>query len=331
MSQVSELRSVTERLRRSVGGVALISFVSSLLLLTGPLFMVAIYDHVIPTRSVDTLLALILLALLAYALYGIADSYRARALARAAGSFAEAVSGRVLDAILRRPLVKGPQPDPLRPVRDIDDVRNYVSGPGFAALFDVPWIPVYVAICFDFHVWIGIAVVAGAATLIVLTLLTEVLTRDLGKRASEIAGSRGSVVEMATNNLEVLVAMGMLTPVLRRWVEACDRTVAAGLRLSDRSGALLELSRIFRMILQSAVLALGAFLVINNEASGGVIIASSILSSRALAPVDQVIATWRAMLAARQGWARIENLLREVPPLAAVLALPPPSRILEIE
>src|SRR5688572_29249870 len=166
MANLSELDAVLDRLKRSIGAIAIVSLVSNLLLLTGPLFMVAVYDHVIPTKSVDTLLGLILLALVAYALYGVADSFRAKALTRIAGSFVEAASGRVLDAVLRRPLLHGPQPDPLRPIRDIDEIRSYVGGPGAAALFDVPWIPIYIGICFAFHFWIGVAVVIGALVLI---------------------------------------------------------------------------------------------------------------------------------------------------------------------
>lgn len=328
---MGELDALAERLKRSIGAIGIISLVSNLLLLTGPLFMVAIYDHVIPTRSIETLLGLVLIALAAYALYGIADSYRSKALARLGSSIVESISGRVLDAVLRRPLVHGPQPDPLRPVRDLDEIRGYVAGPGAAALFDVPWIPIYVGICFAFHFWIGVAVVVGALVLVTLTLLAEVLTREFSRRATEAAGARGAVVETATQNLEVLVSMGMLTSLLERWKVAVDGTIGAGLALADRSGALLELSRVFRMILQSAVLALGALLVIGGEASGGVIIASSILSARALAPVDQVIATWRSMLAARQGWARIAQLLADTPPLPVVLPLPPPQRSLAVE
>jgi PrtD family type I secretion system ABC transporter len=331
MTKTSELRAVSDLLKRSILGIGIMSMISNLLLLTGPLFMIAIYDHVIPTKNLDTLIGLIVLALIAYMLYGLADNFRARALARVGASFTEAVTGRVFDAVVRQPLSRGLQQDPVRPIRDIDEVRNYVSGPGAAAMFDVPWIPIYLGICFAFHPIIGLAVLSGALLLIVLTAVTEVLTRGLNQAASASGSSRNAVVDMSLRNLEVLTAMGMLNSVLRRWIEVSDRSVSSSLKLADRSGTFLEISRVFRMILQSAVLALGAYLVINGEASGGIIIASSILSSRALAPVDQIIATWRSLLAARQGWGRIEKLLSDVPPLGQVLPLPPPRKMLAVE
>lgn len=331
MANNSELKAVSDALKRSVLGIGIISLVSNLLLLTGPLFMIAIYDHVIPTKNLDTLIGLIVLALIAYGLYGLADSFRARALTRVGTSFAEAVTGRVFDAVVRQPLLRGAQPDPVRPIRDIEEIRNYVSGPGAAAMFDVPWIPIYLGICFAFHPLIGLAVLIGALLLIALTALTELLTRGLNRLASANGSSRNVVIDMSMRNLEVLTAMGMLNGVLRRWIEISDRAASSNLRLSDRSGTFLEISRVLRMILQSAVLSLGAYLVINGEASGGIIIASSILSSRALAPVDQIIGSWRSLLAARQGWTRIETLLADVPPLGPVLPLPPPKSVLSIE
>src|SRR5262249_27608927 len=158
--------------------------------------------------------------------------------------------------------------------------------------FDVPWIPIYLAVCFAFHPLIGIAVTVGAVVLIGLAALAEVSTRALSRAATEASSKRNSVVELSIRNAEVLTAMGILIGVREGWRNASGRVTATSLRLADKSGLLLETSKVSRMVLQSGVLALGAYQVINGEASGGVIIASSILSSRALAPVDVLISTW---------------------------------------
>jgi len=327
----SELSAVFDRLRRSFLGIAVISLVINLLMLTGPMFMIAVYDQVIPTKNVDTLVGLMALGLFAYLLYGLADRLRGRVMARFAASFSEALSGRVFDAVLRQPLRFGFQADTVRPLRDLEDIRTYLSGPGMMAAFDLPWIPIYLGICFAFHPLIGLAVTVGAGVLIMLAAVAEVWTRSLSRRTTEVSSARNSIVELSIRNAEVLMAMGILLGMRQNWRGTSEQGVRASLRLADRSGTLLEISKISRMVLQSGVLALGAYLVINGEASGGVIIASSILSSRALAPVDILIGTWRQLLTARDGWGRIEALLERMPSMPDPLPLPSPSRELSAE
>lgn len=327
----SEVREVFDRLRRAFLGVGLMSCVINLLMLTGPLFMIAVYDQVIPTRNVDTLIGLMGLGLLAYFLYGLADNLRARVMARFAASFSEALSGRVFDAVLRQPLIYGFQADTVRPLRDLEEMRSYLAGPGMLAMFDVPWIPVYLAICFAFHPLIGLAVVCGTVVLVMLAALAELRTRWLSRRTAEINSSRNSVVELSIRSSEVLMAMGILAGVRDRWRGMSEQAVRHSLKLSDRSSSLFEMSKVSRMVLQSGVLALGAYLVINGQASGGVIIASSILSSRALAPVDHLIGTWRTLVAAREGWKRVAILLDKMPAMPNALPLPPPIRELTVE
>jgi len=327
----SELSAVFDRLRRSFLGIAVISLVINLLMLTGPMFMIAVYDQVIPTKNFDTLIGLMALGLFAYLLYGLADRLRGRIMARFAASFSEALSGRVFDAVLRQPLRFGFQADTVRPLRDLEDIRTYLSGPGMMAAFDVPWIPIYLGICFAFHPLIGLAVTVGAGVLIMLAAVAEMWTRSLSRRTTDISSARNSIVELSIRNAEVLMAMGILLGVRQNWRGTSEQGVRASLRLADKSGTLLEMSKISRMVLQSGVLALGAYLVINGEASGGVIIASSILSSRALAPVDILIGTWRQLLTARDGWGRIESLLERMPSLPEPLPLPIPTRELSAE
>src|SRR3569623_1361482 len=304
----SELSAVFGRLRRSFLGNSIMSFVLNLLMLTGPLFMIAVYDQVIPTKNLDTLIGLMALGLCAYLLYGLTDRLRGRVMTRFAASFAEALSGRVFDAVLRQPLLYGFQADTVRPLRDLEEIRAYLAGPGMMALFDVPWIPIYLGICFAFHPLIGFAVVGGAVVLMALAIVAELWTRDISRVTTDAGSARNSVVELAFRDAEVLLAMGILLGVQEHWRGLSERLTGLSLRLSDKTGMLLELSKVSRMVLQSGVLALGAYLVLNGQASGGVIIASSILSSRALTPVVIVFGTWRTKLGAREGWARVEAL-----------------------
>ncbi|MDB5560726.1 MAG: type secretion protein, partial [Hyphomicrobiales bacterium] len=232
---------------------------------------------------------------------------------------------------LRQPLQFGYQADTVRPLRDLEDIRAYLAGPGMLAMFDVPWIPIYLGICFAFHPLIGLAVLAGAVFLVALAILAELGTRGLNRRATDVVSSRSSILEHAIRNSEVLMAMGILLGVRAKWRGVSEQVAGMSLRLADRTSALLEVSKVSRMVLQSGVLALGAYLVIHGDASGGVIIASSILSSRALAPVDHLIGSWRSLLAARQGWRRVDDLLRRMPCLPDSLPLPAPTRELSAE
>ena len=188
-------------------------------------------------------------------------------------------------------------------------VRSYLSGLGPVALFDLPWIPLYLAVCFAFHPLIGLTALAGAIILIALTLLTEILMRAPTKAATQAAIVRNSLAEASRRNAEALVAMGMAGRVAARWNEANTQYMHGQQEASDLGGGLGAISKVFRMLLQSVVLAVGAYLVIQQEASAGIIIAASILSARALAPVDLAIANWKGFVSARQGWQRLNKLL----------------------
>jgi ATP-binding cassette subfamily C protein len=219
----------------------------------------------------------------------------------------------------------------LQPLRDLDSVRSFLSGNGPSALFDLPWLPVYLAICFVFHPWIGLTALAGAVILIVLTILTELLTRVRSRDAVGLAARRSDIASASRRNAEVLRAMGMSRHIAKQWTEANRRYRDDNQRTSDVVGGLGAVAKVFRMALQSAVLGVGAYLVIHQEATAGIIIAGSILSARALAPVDLAIANWRGFVAARQSWQRLNRLLAFLPPEAAPTLLEAPSRRLLVE
>jgi ATP-binding cassette subfamily C protein len=286
---------------------------------------------VLPSRSVPTLIGLIVLAGGLYLGQGILDLIRGRILGRIGTSLDEALNARVFDTVVRLPLVVGGRNEGLQPLRDLDNVRAFLGGMGPGAFFDLPWLPLYLAICFAFHVLIGLTALVGAIILVSLTLVTEYLSRQPAREAMGLAARRNDLALASRRNAEVLVAMGMAGRLTRRWSEANEKYLAGNQRASDIAGGLGAIAKVLRMMLQSAVLGVGAYLVIHQEATAGIIIAGSILSARALAPVDLAIAHWKSFVAARQSWHRLNRLLQEMPERPTPTQLHNPSSRLSVE
>jgi PrtD family type I secretion system ABC transporter len=329
--QRSELAQALAACRSAFVAVGLMSGMSNILMLTGAIFMLEVYDRVLPSRSVPTLVGLILLAAGLYAALGLLDMIRSRILARIGGRLDEALSGRIYETIVQLPLKVGHRNDGMQPLRDLDNVRAFLSGLGPIALFDLPWLPIYLVICFLFHPYIGLAALAGAIILAVITLLTEIMTREPTRAATAHALVRSSLAETSRRNSEVLTAMGMTGRVAALWSDANSKYMMSQRRASDVAGGFGSLSKVLRMFLQSGVLAVGAYLVIYQQATAGIIIAGSILSARALAPVDLAIANWRAFVAARQSWHRLTELLALLPSQMTPMALRPPCKTVTVE
>jgi len=329
--QRSELSDALAACRGAFVAIGLMSGMINILMLTGAIFMLEIYDRVLPSRSVPTLVGLVILAAGLFAAQGLLDMIRGRMLVRIGSRLDEALSGRVYEAIVRLPLKVGHRNDGLQPMRDLDSVRSFLSGLGPTALFDLPWLPIYLIICFLFHPYIGLAALFGAIVLAVLTIMTEVKTREPTLAATKFAVARSTLAEASRRNAEVLTAMGMTSRIAAHWGEANSKYMASQRVASDVAGGFGSMSKVLRMMLQSGVLAVGAYLVIYQQASAGIIIAGSILSARALAPVDLAIANWRSFVAARQGWQRLTELLRLLPLQMAPMALQPPGKNLTVE
>ena len=327
----SELGAALASCRGAFVAIGLVSGLSNVLMLTGAMFMLEVYDRVLPSRSVPTLIGIAILAGGLYMAQGFIDLIRGRLLVRIGSALDEAVSGRVFDTILRLPMKVARVSDGLQPLRDLDSVRSFLSGLGPIALFDLPWLPLYIGICYLLHPWLGYTALAGAIILAALTLLTEVLTRRPTKAAASFATSRSELAQAGHRNAEAIVAMGMTGRMVHRWAEANRQYMAGQLGASDVVGGLGAVSKVLRMTLQSAVLGVGAFLVIRQDATGGIIIAGSILAARALAPVDLAIAHWKAFAACRQSWQRLNKLLTLLPPEQAPMLLPAPRERLIVE
>ena len=303
----------------------------NVLMLTGSLFMLQVYDRVLPSRSVPTLVALGALVIALYAFQGFLDLARGRILVRIGTFLDEKLGARIYDAVARLPLKVQARSDGTQPVRDLDQIRSFLAGLGPTALFDLPWMPLYLGLCFAFHVWIGITALAGAIVLVSLTLLTEVLTRAPARAAAEAGARRLGLAESTRRNAEVLQAMGMQRRLAQAWSRVNGKYLASSQAAADVAGGLGAASRVLRMMLQSLVLAVGAYLAINQEATAGVMIASSILVSRALAPVELAIANWKGFVAARQSRRRLSELLDLMSRDEPAMALPPPVKTLAVE
>src|SRR6516162_5610784 len=327
----SELGEALRACRTAFIGVGIMSCMINLLYLTGSLFMLEIYDRVLPSRSVPTLIGLIILAGGLYVAQGILDLIRGRILGRIGTSLDEALNARVFDTIVRLPLMVGGRNEGLQPLRDLDNVRSFLGSLGPGAFFDLPWLPFYLAICFAFHPLIGVTALVGAIILVTLTILTEFLSRTPAREATGLAARRNDLAASSRRNAEVLVAMGMAGRLNKRWSEANQNYLAGNQRASDVAGGLGAVAKVMRMMLQSAVLAVGAYLVIHQEATAGIIIAGSILSARALAPVDLAIAHWKSFVAARHSWQRLTHLLEQMPVKPAPTLLQSPTSRLSVE
>jgi PrtD family type I secretion system ABC transporter len=327
----SELADALRTCRGAFIGVGVMSCMINLLYLTGSIFMLEVYDRVLPSRSVPTLVGLAILAGGLYIAQGVLDLIRGRILGRVGTALDESLNARVFETIVRLPLLVGSRNEGLQPLRDLDNVRSFLSGMGMSAFFDLPWLPLYLAICFAFHVMIGLTALVGAVILISLTVVTEFLSRAPAREATSLAARRNDLAATSRRNAEVLVAMGMSGRLTGRWSAVNEKYLAGNQRASDVTGGLGAIAKVMRMTLQSAVLGVGAYLVIHQEATAGIIIAGSILSARALAPVDLAIAHWRGFVAARQSWRRLNRLLEQLPARSAQMQLQSPSSRLAVE
>src|SRR5215470_16448257 len=311
--------------------VGILTGLINVLMLTGSLFMLQVYDRVLPSHSVPTLLGLGVMAATLFAFQGFLAMFRGRILARIGSFLDEKLSARIYDAVATLPLKIQTKADGIQPLRDLDQMRGFMSGAGPTALFDMPWMPLSLGICFVFHVWIGLTAIAGAIVLVSLTLWTEILTRSPARGANEANARRMGLAETTRRNAEVLQAMGMRGRVGAIWRSANTKFVTSSQRSADVAGGLGSASRVLRMMLQSTVLAVGAYLAIKQEATAGIIIASSILVSRALAPVELAIANWKGFVAARQSRRRLSDLLHLLYQEEPTMALPPPRESLSVE
>ena len=328
----SELSAALAKSKSALIGVVVLSAVLNILLLGGSLYMMLVYDSVLPSQSIPTLVGLLLLMIVVYAFQGLFDVYRSRILSDVGASLDLRLTGRVQAGVSFVALRGRTAGDGLTPMRDLDQVRNFLSGPGPSAMIDLPWILFFLAVLYLLHFWLGVTATVGAIVLILLTVFTDRISRAPSQRLTTVAGVRNALAESNRRHVEIVHALGMQRRVRDRWEQLNRAFLSSQQNLANSSGAIGGVSKVFRLFLQSMVLTVGALLVIAQEATPGVIFASSILAARALAPVDQAIAQWRGFTAARQGWRRLNQMLAATPADDGVTTiLPPPVKEVRAE
>ena len=319
-----ELRGIRQRSRPLYWTVALFSLFANLLMLTGPMYMLQVYDRVLASSSTETLVALSLLMVFLYIMMGVLDFSRARIMSRVALRFAQDLQGRVFDAVMRKAAVL-PDKGTDSGLRDLENIQRLIGAPVLIALMDLPWTPIFIGTIFVFHPLLGALAFGGAMALVLMTLCNQLLSRP----AQDAAGTFHHMAETAADQYrgqaETIRAMGMAPAAFFRWKNVQDQAEASDISATDITGAFSSLTKALRLLLQSAMLGVGAWLVIAGKMTPGGMIAGSILLGRALSPVEAVLNQWPVMQHGLQSWSNLAALLGEVPPEDPPLSLPKPE------
>lgn len=322
-SNASEMAAALRASRDAFLAAAMFSFVINLLMLAGPLFMLQVYDRVMTSGSIPTLVALSIFTFGAYAIIGVLELVRSRVIVRVGMEVDARVTTRVFEAALKRSV--GGTGHSVPALRELDSLRQFLAGQGPLTFFDAPWTPVYLLVIFLMHWTLGVAATCGALVLLTLAWVSEVRSRKPILEAGRAAGRSLEMAETGQRNAEAILAMGMTTAFRQRWQITNQNALAWQMQAADRLGAMTAASKSLRLLLQSMMLAIGAALALQGEISAGVIVAATIIFGRALAPVEQAIGQWRSFLKARESYAKIDELLLKEPATRRRTELPAPT------
>ncbi|MBC7165641.1 MAG: type I secretion system permease/ATPase [Roseovarius sp.] len=326
----AELRDVRRQSRGLYWFVGIFSFFANLLMLTGPIYMLQVYDRVVPSRSVETLIALSVLVLFLYTVMAVLDFARGRVMGRVGARFQAALDRRVFDAVIRKSALT-PDPRAASGLRDLESIQRLMSSPVLLALFDMPWAPFFFAAIWVFHPWLGILALVGGGVLVLVTVINQATTRRPVRRAGTAGMQAEAVSDRLRIDAEMVQAMGMREAAFDRWQRTRNMALKEQIKAADLGGTFTSGSKAFRLLLQSAMLGVGALLVLRGELTAGAMVAGSILLGRALAPIEQAVGQWQVVQRAMQGWTNLAELLGEVPPEAPRTALPRPKARLEVQ
>jgi ATP-binding cassette subfamily C protein len=316
--------------RNAFFAVAGFSGIINLLMLTGALYMLQVYDRVLSSRSVPTLVMLSVLVVGLYAFQGFLEFIRGRILARTGEVIAAETAPFVFRGVLARVTSGGRGTDLQEPMRDIETLRGFLSSPGPTAIADLPWLVIFLTVVWIIHPWLGMFTLCGMLALCALTVMAEARGRKPVEDATRRLAERNVVVDSSSRGAEAIAAMGMGADMERRFVAANDATLDEHRRAADLVGGLGSVAKVGRYILQSAMVGLAAFLAINDQITAGAIFASNILAARALAPVDAALAQWRGFMAARGSYRRLSRMLAGFTGEDKRITLPAPTQKLEV-
>lgn len=321
-------RQALRTLRRPFLMVALLSAGINVLMLTGPIYMLQVYDRVLSSGSVSTLQGLFAIVVVLYAFLGLYEFLRSRLLSRAGYRLDGIVGAKAFEYWLRTGITLNPMGN--NPMRDLDIVRAFLASPAITGLFDLPWIPLFLGLVFFIHPWLGWLTVGGALVVALAALLNQLATKRPIADAMALDAAERSFIERSRRNAESVIALGMRQNVVERW-RNIHRDGLARIQVSgDRTEGFAAFSKAFRLLLQSMLLTLGAYLAIQQSVTAGAIIATSIIAGRALAPVDQVIGQWRAIGRFREAHRQLLATLDNIPAEPRRVNLPPPTGMLKV-
>ncbi|MDO9459403.1 MAG: type I secretion system permease/ATPase, partial [Alphaproteobacteria bacterium] len=326
----SELAQVLGKSKSAFIGAGVFSFFINMLMLVSPLYMLQIYDRVLASRNETTLWVLTLVAVFLIVVYAALEAMRSRVLVRISGQMDSLLNARVFTALFKS-AVRGPGGGSGQAIRDLDSVRDFLTGQGLFAFFDAPWMPIYLTAIFLIDPLLGWVATGGGVVLFSLAVLTELATRNTLGEASAANMRAGHFVEVSLRNVEAIEAMGMVPAMLRRWQGRRSKMLQLQSLASDRAGTITALSKFTRVVLQIAILGFGAYLVLQNNITAGLMIAASIMMGRALAPVEIAVGSWKHFLTARTAYDRLNALLKAVPAQRDFMHLPPPNGVIQVE
>ncbi len=320
----SPVAAAVARCRSGLFGVGLFSALMNLLMLTGPFFMMQVYDRVLTSLSLPTLVALSLIAVVLYLFFGAFDYIRSLLLTRLSHAFDREVAGYAFHETTERG--QGSKGGGSTPSQDLQQVQQFIASPALATVFDTPWFPIFLVVVFLLHPLLGVIALGGAIALVIIAVLNQVSTAGLSSRSREILGREDRLMLASRRQSETLLAMGMMPEVSQAWRGAREERLASQTRATDRQSIFASSSKTLRLILQSSMLGVGAYLVIGGELSAGAMIAASIIFARALAPLDQSIAQWRSISGARSAYARLKESAAGFVPAQVGTALEMPKK-----
>ena len=318
------------RCRGMLTAVLIFSFFINLLMFVAPLYMLQVYDRVLSSRSEVTLLVISLLAVGLLVAYGLLEGVRSRILVRAGVAMDDMMASEMFKVAFRGHVLRPGQPY-TQSLRDVDSMREFVSGAGIIAFCDAPWVPIFIAACFLLHPWLGVVALVGALIIFALAMTNELATRSILAEASGASVEANTYVSASIRNAETVHAMGMSGAMLARWERAHRNVLRLQARASDRAGTIMGAFKAVRMSLQVAILGVGAYLVIHGNLTPGAMIAASILMGRALAPVEAAVGQWKQFVGARTAWNRVQAILNAVPAENSSMSLPTPRGAIDLE
>lgn len=330
-SQPTDLQIALKKCRSYFGVAGFFSLFINLIMLVPALYMLQVYDRVITSRSESTLILLTLIVVVMLLTMGILEWVRSQILVKAGARLAVLLNERLFKATFKNSLNSGGIVSSAQPINDLNNLRQFLTGNGLFAFFDAPWLPIYIAVMFLFHPLFGWAAVGASIILMLLALVNEKVSSGPLGEANTVSIASNNYLTKNLRNVEVIESMGMMDNIRQRWQKMNNQVINFQAIASKRAGLISSISKSFRMIVQSLILGLGAYLAIQQEITPGLMIAGSILLGRALAPIDLIIGSWKGFISARGAYERLNEILKVVPAEKQTMSLPDPKGNLNVE